>query len=191
MARTYRLPVSLGGGECEIVQDRVDGYPGYVSVRLTAHTMNIPYIVPRQDLDEVSPPLPEEPPVGAYLIGGRLAVRFGGQYGSSWLYAMPGGGYGETPSWDDAWRSLSDGDDSPDIVLLVPDPAAGVEPNGEWKCTEAERDRFAVRAGNYGSGSVVEVAVRGGTEMVFLSRDDAEAAGRTLLAAARSARVGA
>ena len=83
----------------------------------------------KHPLTEVPPPVPDEPPPGAYLIGGHLAARIPHGYFDNWVCAIDGA---EGPFW--AWEPLCLRAGGPDVAIvpLVPkyDPNT---PIPEWE----------------------------------------------------------
>jgi hypothetical protein len=182
MSATYRLPDSLGGGVCEIVQNDVDGFPSYVGVAAVPRpTPCLVYFVPAPELTPVEPELLPEPPVGSGVwvqpldfdpVAGIILRR----YADGWT--APGAPAG-TPGED--WARVCSLSIQPP-VLLIPDPAAGAEPSGVWKCQHC-RGRFIVDGLDIGVGLDDEVYDHS------LSPEDGESAAVVLLAAARAARA--
>jgi len=71
-----------------------------------------------QPLDRIKPPLPDEPPVGAYRVGGVLCMRVSSEPEKCWVYQTKDEMFSE-----ETFAGLCS-DFGTDIVPLVPDPFA-------------------------------------------------------------------
>jgi hypothetical protein len=175
---TYRLPDSLGGHPCQIVDEN---NTGEVVVKLTVDGLTMTLILLGSHLVRVKPELPPEPPHASVVLSGPVDAGVA----RAWQRDDFGPDNNEEARWYQAggrlaisWAHLCM---VKPPVLLIPDPAAGAEPRGEWQ--DADR---AVSAKLYiaaGGAGITDLALGG--ETIQLSREDAESAGRTLLAAAR------
>ena len=127
---TYRLPEALGGAEVEgrIIRTGLSVGVGARPV-LLANVDGVGEVsVPLGAVTEVRPPLPPEPPEGAYAIGDYVAVRIAGHLaprrGCTWFST---GGEDDRPyrwsSWDELWQHV--GGDEVTIYHLVRDTWTG------------------------------------------------------------------
>jgi hypothetical protein len=159
-------------------------HPAPSEVRFSVGGLDVTAFMSISLLTKVEPELPPEPPVGSVVRCGLLTYeRVQGtnddydQEFDAWL--VPGG---EVPStWEMVCKNALP-------VLLVPDPAAGAKSSGDWRDADEGEDA-TLRIGWLPDGKVgvyVLNALRVIQGDVVLSREDAEAAGRTLLAASRA-----
>jgi hypothetical protein len=171
---TYRLPDSLGGHECQIVDEN---NAGEVVVKLKVDGLAMTLILARHWLAKIEP----EPPVGSVVwvqpldfdpVAGIILRR----YADGWTAP----GEEDDPDFHD-WAKVCSLSIQPP-VLLIPDPAAGAATSGTWKCATGVGNVLSVTEPD--DDGDVQVAIPG-YKTVWLSHEDAESAGRTLLAAAR------
>jgi hypothetical protein len=182
MSATYRLPDSLGGGECTIVSQDVDRtYRVRVWVK-TGDDVGDFIEVPRSLLVEVEPQLPPEPPVGSVVRchGEATVIEYYERARIGWLLLNVFTGAGV--SWAELHRLW------PTVTLLIPDPAAGVEPHGMFPAN-VDAPRAMVDLLSSGGVRLRIIDSHDESASVGLNPELTEALARTLLAAARAARA--
>jgi hypothetical protein len=113
----YKLPESLGGGEYDCIFDS-DLCEDGRSVAFDLPDLDRIVLLPSWILTPVKPPLPEEPPVGAYRIGGVLCMRVSSEPAKCWVYQTKDELFSE-----ETFADLCS-DFGTDVVRLVPDPFA-------------------------------------------------------------------
>jgi len=183
----YTLPESLGSREAEATGPVTGATVEVVLV----DTPEIRVTLPVQWLTEVKPPLPEEPPVGAYRVGGVLCMRVSPDPGKCWVYQTKDEMFSE-----ETFADLCS-DFGTDIVPLVPDPFAepvalpwkesGKEAGGEtaW---DTERRPWSVEVELTTKGMVlVSASVSGRGAGIRLYAGTAREMARALMAAADAA----
>jgi len=123
----YRLPDALGGMELpEDTGGQLDSECGEYLLRFDIPDVGV-VRVQRSALVEVKPPLPPEPPVGAYRVGGVLCMRVTPVSDKCWVYQTADGMFDEM-----TFAGLCSLFGS-DVTRLVPDPFA--EPvELPWSC---------------------------------------------------------
>lgn len=134
MAERYKLPDALGGGEVEETEAHSSHNVPESFVAVNVATTDGGSVVwygylPRAILTPVKPPTPEEPEVGAWLIGDVLAVRWHAPEGfCQWSYQWRNAN-GEadwtSDNWDQIWKNLGGSDVT--ITRLVPERVETVE----------------------------------------------------------------
>lgn len=113
----YRLPEALGGGEC-ILLNPPSGNGVYARATIGEGEDAFTIDLDRNLLTPVKPPLPEEPPVGAYRVGGVMCMRVSAEPAKCWVYQTKGELFDE-----DTFAELCDNFGT-EVVPLVPDPFA-------------------------------------------------------------------
>jgi len=180
----YKLPEVLGAGECAIVRDAAPGSL-WVQVEVGEGNEQIVIELARSLLTKIASPLPEEPPVGAYRIGGVLCMRVSSEPAKCWVYQTK-----DEMFTEETFADLCS-DFGTDIVRLVPDPSA--EPVAlpwELDVSDGPRRNRTVRVNYFPHAPATPVLSLEGNDVKVLaevSPDQARAIANALMTAADAA----
>jgi hypothetical protein len=178
-AKRYRLPEFLGGGEFEAAAVNDSGQ--YIGFDFPGFGINRTWF-PLSVLTEIEPPLPPEPPVGAFVAAGADGnlLPFYRRLDEGWGIV---GGSIDGVTWADICAMSQKRANRPP-VLLVPDPLAEA-PELPWEC-EDESDGIVEVARAPGRGDKRTVYVYVDARFSYLTPAEARAMGLGLLKASES-----
>lgn len=178
--KTYRLPEELGGAEFEAGEFH---HPN-TSIGRYQYRGNGFALWMGSKLSEVPPPIPAEPEPGAYLLGGKVALRVDEDAmdeTSRWTWIEDSDDLWTWEDWAKCWADLGGPGITPQ--RLVPEtPEVELPWTGVFGAAR-------INVGRDEDGDVFVETVSGGRAMLpVLAPDEAEAMAAALISAARAVR---